>query len=298
MSLSPASLSPLGPLPGNASVTNRITIRDVRKTFQLKPGQSVTLDGKVSDRIPVLSGVDLDIRQGEFVTIVGPSGSGKSVLLDIIAGLTQPTNGFAAIDGHKVSRPHRETAYVFQQYALFPWRTALQNIEYPLEVRGVGRAARRERAQHLLNLFGLTGFEDRYPSQLSGGMQQRVAIARALSTDPQVLLMDEPFAALDAQTRDILQSELLRIWEQIKTTVVFVTHSIDEAIFLADRIVVMTARPAQVKESIVVDLPRPRDIDIRNSDAFNAYRARVWDALREEVSKAQRDWALASAYNA
>lgn len=297
------SVSPLGTLDGSTSPirapsANRIALRDVRKTFQLKPGQSVTLDGKVSDRIPVLSGVDLDIRQGEFVTIVGPSGSGKSVLLDIIAGLTQATNGTAAIDGHKVSRPHRETAYVFQQYALFPWRTALQNIEYPLEVRGVGRAARRERAQHFLNLFGLKGFEDRYPSQLSGGMQQRVAIARALATDPQVLLMDEPFAALDAQTRDILQSELLRIWEQIRTTVVFVTHSIDEAIFLADRIVVMTARPAQVKETIAVDLPRPRDIEIRNSDAFNAYRARVWDALREEVSKAQRDWALASAYHA
>ncbi|WGD32256.1 ABC transporter ATP-binding protein [Ancylobacter sp. WKF20] len=278
--------------------TSRISISDVRKTFQLKPGQSVTLDGTVSDRIPVLSGVDLDIRPGEFVTIVGPSGSGKSVLLDVIAGLTQPSAGFAAIDGKKVTRPHGETAYVFQQYALFPWRTALQNIEYPLEVRGVGRAARSERAQHFLNLFGLTGFEDRYPSQLSGGMQQRVAIARALATDPQVLLMDEPFAALDAQTRDILQSELLRIWEQIKTTVVFVTHSIDEAIFLADRIVVMTARPARVKEIIEVDLPRPRDIEIRNSDAFNAYRARVWDALREEVRKAQRDWALASAYNA
>ncbi|WP_051660875.1 ABC transporter ATP-binding protein [Bosea sp. 117] len=289
----PASITPSA----SGAATSRIAISDVRKTFQLKPGQSVTLDGKVSDRIPVLSGVDLDIRQGEFVTIVGPSGSGKSVLLDIIAGLTEPTAGFAAIDGRKVVRPHPETAYVFQQYALFPWRTALQNIEYPLEVRGVGRVARRERAQHFLNLFGLRGFEDRYPSQLSGGMQQRVAIARALATDPRVLLMDEPFAALDAQTRDILQSELLRIWEQIKTTVVFITHSIDEAIFLADRIVVMTARPARVKESVEVDLPRPRDSEIRNGDTFNAYRARVWGALREEVRKAQRDWALASAYN-
>lgn len=276
---------------------NRIAVKDVQKTFQLKPGQSVTIDGQTSDRIQVLSGIDLDIRKGEFITLVGPSGSGKSVLLDIVAGLTEPTAGFAAIDGQTVTRPHRQTAYVFQQYALFPWRTALQNVEYALEVRGIGRVERREKARAFLDLFGLSGFEDRYPSQLSGGMQQRVAIARALSTDPEVLLMDEPFAALDAQTRDILQSELLRIWEQIKTTVVFVTHSIDEAIFLADRIVVMTARPARVKEIIETDLPRPRDTEIRNSEAFNAYRARVWTALRDEVRKAQRDWTLAAAFN-
>jgi NitT/TauT family transport system ATP-binding protein len=275
---------------------NRIAIREVRKTFQLKPGQSVIIDGQTSDRIQVLSGIDLDIRKGEFITLIGPSGSGKSVLLDIIAGLTEPSSGFTAIDGQRVVRPHRETAYVFQQYALFPWRTALQNVEYALEVRGVGRAERRRTAQHFLGLLGLSDFEDRYPSQLSGGMQQRVAIARALSTDPEVLLMDEPFAALDAQTRDILQCELLRIWEQIKTTVVFVTHSIDEAIFLADRIVVMTARPARVKDIIEIATPRPRDAEIRNSAAFNTYRVRAWDALRDEVKKAQRDWALASAY--
>jgi NitT/TauT family transport system ATP-binding protein len=280
-----------------SATADRIIVSDLYKAFQLKPGQEVKVDGQISDRVKVLSGVDLDIRKGEFVTLVGPSGSGKSVLLDIIAGLTEATSGFAAIDGQKVTSPHRKIAYVFQQYALFPWRTALENVEYALEVRGAGRAERRQKAQHFLSLFGLNGFEDRYPSQLSGGMQQRVAIARALSTDPEVLLMDEPFAALDAQTRDILQSELLRIWEQIKTTVVFVTHSIDEAIFLADRVVVMTARPASVKEIIQVDLPRPRDADIRNSEAFTAYRARVWDALRDEVRKAQHDWALASAFN-
>ncbi|MBP1886157.1 ABC transporter ATP-binding protein [Sinorhizobium mexicanum] len=274
----------------------RIVVNSVRKTFALKPGQTVTVDGRVSNRIPVLDGIDLTIRKGEFITLVGPSGSGKSVLLDIIAGLTEASSGVASIDGAEVRKPHSQTAYVFQQYALFPWRTALENVEYALEVRGAPAAVRREKALYFLNLFGLKGFEDRFPSQLSGGMQQRVAIARALSTEPQVLLMDEPFAALDAQTRDILQSELLRIWEQIKTTVVFVTHSIDEAIFLADRVVVMTARPAKVKEIIDVDLPRPREIDIRNTDAFNAYRAWVWNSLRDEVSKAQRDWALASAY--
>lgn len=273
---------------------DRIDVSDLRKTFQLKPGQSVTVDGRRSDRVDVLGGVDLAIRQGEFITLVGPSGSGKSVLLDVIAGLTVASSGVARIDGQTVTRPHAGTAYVFQQYALFPWRTALENIEYAMEVRGAGRRERRERARELLDLFGLSGFEDRYPAQLSGGMQQRVAIARALANDPEVLLMDEPFAALDAQTRDILQSELLRIWETIKTTVVFVTHSIDEAIFLADRIVVMTARPARVKEIIDIDLPRPRDIELRNGDDFNRYRARVWEALRDEVRKAQGDWSLAA----
>ncbi|WP_061933245.1 ABC transporter ATP-binding protein [Aureimonas sp. AU22] len=273
---------------------DRIDVSDLRKTFQLKPGQSVTVDGRRSDRVDVLGGVDLAIRQGEFITLVGPSGSGKSVLLDVIAGLTVASSGVARIDGQPVTRPHAGTAYVFQQYALFPWRTALENIEYAMEVRGAGRRERRERARELLDLFGLSGFEDRYPAQLSGGMQQRVAIARALANDPEVLLMDEPFAALDAQTRDILQSELLRIWETIKTTVVFVTHSIDEAIFLADRIVVMTARPARVKEIIDIDLPRPRDIELRNGDDFNRYRARVWEALRDEVRKAQGDWSLAA----
>jgi NitT/TauT family transport system ATP-binding protein len=279
------------------ALANRISVTDLHKVFRLKPGQTINIDGQISDRIKVLSGVELDIQKGEFVTLVGPSGSGKSVLLDIIAGLTDATSGVAAIDGKAVTSPHRDAAYVFQQYALFPWRSALANVEYALEVRGVAKAERREKAQHFLSLFGLNGFEDRYPSQLSGGMQQRVAIARALATDPQVLLMDEPFAALDAQTRDILQTELLRIWEQIKTTVVFVTHSIDEAIFLADRVVVMTARPAAVKEIIEIDLPRPRDIEIRNGDQFNAYRARVWNALRDEVRKAQRDWQLASSFN-
>ncbi len=274
----------------------RIAVSAVRKSFNLKPGQTVTVDGVTSSRIAVLDGVDLTIDSGEFITLVGPSGSGKSVLLDVIAGLTEATSGVARIDGIEVVKPHPRTAYVFQQYALFPWRTALQNVEYALEVRGVPAAERRERAKDFLHLFGLKGFEDRFPSQLSGGMQQRVAIARALSTDPQVLLMDEPFAALDAQTRDILQSELLRIWEQIKTTVVFVTHSIDEAIYLADRVVVMTARPASVKEIVDIDLPRPRDLEIRNSEAFNAYRGRVWESLRDEVGKAQHDWTLASTY--
>ncbi|TPL78995.1 ABC transporter ATP-binding protein [Mesorhizobium sp. B2-3-14] len=275
---------------------NRIVVNDISKTFQLKPGQFVTVDGEATDRVTVLDGVDLAIRKGEFITLVGPSGSGKSVLLDIIGGLTRATGGDVQLDGRRITRPDPKTGYVFQQYALFPWRTALANIEYALEVRGVAKTERTATARHLLSLFGLAGFEDRFPNQLSGGMQQRVAIARALASNPEVLLMDEPFAALDQQTRELLQGELLRIWGKIKTTVIFVTHSIDEAIFLADRVVVMTARPGAVKEIIDIDLPRPRDGDIRASTEFNAYRARVWDVLRDEVNRAQKDWTLSPAF--
>ena len=276
---------------------DRIVVSDISKTFQLKPGQFVTVDGEATDRVTVLDGVDLSIRKGEFITLVGPSGSGKSVLLDIIGGLTQATGGDVQLDGRRITKPDPKTGYVFQQYALFPWRTALANIEYALEVRGVAKAERTATARHLLSLFGLAGFEDRFPNQLSGGMQQRVAIARALASNPEVLLMDEPFAALDQQTRELLQGELLRIWGKIKTTVIFVTHSIDEAIFLADRVVVMTARPGAVKEIIDIDLSRPRDGDIRASTAFNDYRARVWDVLRDEVNKAQKDWTLSPAFS-
>ncbi|MBZ9703016.1 MULTISPECIES: ABC transporter ATP-binding protein [unclassified Mesorhizobium] len=276
---------------------DRIVVSDIKKTFLLKPGQFVTVDGEETDRVTVLDGVDLSIRKGEFITLVGPSGSGKSVLLDIIGGLTQASGGDVQLDGRRITRPDPKTGYVFQQYALFPWRTALANIEYALEVRGVAKAERTVTARHLLSLFGLAGFEDRFPNQLSGGMQQRVAIARALASNPEVLLMDEPFAALDQQTRELLQGELLRIWGKIKTTVIFVTHSIDEAIFLADRVVVMTARPGAVKEIIDIDLPRPRDGDIRASAGFNGYRGRVWDALRDEVNKAQKDWTLSPAFS-
>ncbi|MER8421123.1 ABC transporter ATP-binding protein [Mesorhizobium sp. M0166] len=276
---------------------DRIVVSNIKKTFQLKPGQFVTVDGEATDRVIVLDGVDLAIRTGEFITLVGPSGSGKSVLLDIIGGLTQATSGGVQLDGRRITRPDPKTGYVFQQYALFPWRTALANIEYALEVRGVAKAERTATARHLLSLFGLAGFEDRFPNQLSGGMQQRVAIARALASNPEVLLMDEPFAALDQQTREILQGELLRIWGKIKTTVIFVTHSIDEAIFLADRVVVMTARPGTVKEIIDINLPRPRDGDIRASAAFNHHRARVWEALRDEVNKAQKDSTLSPAFS-
>ncbi len=274
----------------------KIRAQGVRKKFKLKEGQKVKNNGTVSSEIEVLAGIDLSIRKGEFLTLVGPSGCGKSVLLDIIGGLTGTTDGKVYLDGSMVERPSSKTGYVFQQYALFPWRNVLSNIEFGLEVQAVGKEERLKIAQRLISLVGLSGFEDRFTYQLSGGMQQRVAIARALATSPEVLLMDEPFAALDAQTREILQNELLKIWDKTRTTVIFVTHSIDEAVFLADRVAVMTARPGVVKQVINIDLPRPRDGDVRGSPEFADNRRKVWDLLKEEVIKAQKDWELASVY--
>jgi NitT/TauT family transport system ATP-binding protein len=274
----------------------KILISGVRKSFSVKPRGDAARREETAELL-ALDGVDLSVREGEFVTLVGPSGSGKSVLLDIVGGLAPASGGSVRIDGVEIRGPARNSAYVFQHYALFPWRGALANVEYPLELRGVGKAERREKARRLLALFGLSDFGDRYPHQLSGGMQQRVAIARALASDPEVLLMDEPFAALDAQTRELLQGELLRIWENIHTTVIFVTHSIDEAVFLADRVAVMTARPGGVKTIIDIDLPRPRRDDIRSSEEFNVYRRKVWEAMNDEVARSQReqDYTLESA---
>ncbi len=275
---------------------DKIKAEDVKKKFKLKEGQKVSNNGSVSNEVEVLNGVDLSIRKGEFLTLVGPSGCGKSVFLDIIGGLTSPTSGKIYLDNKPIGKPDFKTGYVFQQYALFPWRNALSNIEFGLEAQGVPKEERAKIARKLLSQFGLSGFEDRFPYQLSGGMQQRVAIARALATNPDVLLMDEPFAALDAQTREILQNELLKIWEGTQTTVIFVTHSIDEAVFLADRVAVMTARPGIIKQLIDIDLPRPRNGSLRSSGEFATNRHKVWDALKEEVIKAQKDWELASVY--
>jgi NitT/TauT family transport system ATP-binding protein len=276
-------------------IMDKIVAKGVQKKFRLKHGQQVNTNGTLSNEVVALSGFDLRIREGEFFVLVGPSGSGKSVFLDILGGLSAPSAGAVYLDDKPLGAPSAKMSYVFQQYALFPWRTALSNIEFGLESRGVPKEERLQTARELLSLLGLTGFEDRFPYQLSGGMQQRVAIARALATKPEVLLMDEPFAALDAQTREILQNELVRIWEGTGTTVVFVTHSIDEATFLADRVAVVTARPGSIKQIIDIDLPRPRNGDIRSSSEFAANRHRVWDSLKAEVNKAQKEWNLGSA---
>lgn len=274
----------------------KIKSEGVTKKFILKDGQQVNNNGLISNEIEVLQGVDLEIKKDEFLVLVGPSGCGKSVFLDIVAGLTSSTSGTVFHDGEPVNGANPKTGYVFQQYALFPWRNALSNIAIGLESKGVPQGKREEIARKLLAQFGLSGYADRFPYQLSGGMQQRVAIARALATNPDVLLMDEPFAALDAQTREILQNELVKIWEGTHTTVVFVTHSIEEAVFLADRVAVMTARPGVIKEVIDIDLPRPRGENTRSSNEFAANRSKVWEALKEEVNKAQKDWELTSVY--
>ncbi|TBW06935.1 ABC transporter ATP-binding protein [Azotobacter chroococcum subsp. isscasi] len=236
-----------------------------------------------AERVVALHDFDLEVRTGEFLSVLGPSGCGKSTFLSILAGLTEKSGGSLLVDGQPLEGINARQGVVFQGYALFPWRTVLENIEVGLEIRGVGRAERRERAREHLELVGLGGFGARYPHEISGGMKQRVAIARSLVYEPDVLLMDEPFAALDAQTREILQGELLRIWDQRKITIVFITHSLDEAIFLSDRIAVMTHRPGRVKELLEVPLPRPRLAELRNSEDFVHLRQRAWEVLKDEV---------------
>jgi NitT/TauT family transport system ATP-binding protein len=238
--------------------------------------------------VTAIADIDLEVRDGELVTLVGPSGCGKSTLLDLLAGLTRPTSGRVLIDGQPIDGPGLDRGIVFQQYALLPWRTARANVEFGLEAKGVKRKERHERAREFLSLVGLSGFEDRYPHELSGGMRQRVAIARSLAYDPEVLLMDEPFAALDAQTREVLQGELLRIWEQTRKTIVFITHGIDEAVYLGQRVVVLTSRPGTIKEVVDIDLPvRRQGEDLRSSPEFVRQRHHVWELLRDEVVKSQ-----------
>lgn len=248
----------------------RIVARDVERHF-----------GSGDGAVHALGPLDLEIHDGEFVCIVGPSGCGKSTFLMLVAGLMKPSAGLV---GRRASAPGRSPiAMVFQDYGIFPWKTVEANVRFGLQVTGVKRAPAREKARYWLDRLGLLDFADKYPSQLSGGMRQRVSIARALAVEPEILLMDEPFAALDAQLRLILQEDLLRLWEEDRRTVLFVTHSLEEAILLGDRIVVMSARPGRVLESEVVPFERPRDASIRDSAEFNELRGRLWAHLRGEI---------------
>lgn len=258
---------------------DKIIARNIRRVYQIKQKN----DNSIIE-FEAIKELDLTVKQGEFLAIVGPSGCGKSTFLDMIAGLAKPTSGEIFIDNKKITGPDLDRGIVLQGYALFPWRTVRKNVEFGLEVKKVPAKERHAISERYIELVGLSKFADRYPHELSGGMKQRVAIARALAYDPEVLLMDEPFAAVDAQTRETLQEELLRVWEKTKKTIVFVTHGIDEAVFLADRVAVMTANPGTLKEIVEINLPRPRD-GIRSSAEFGWIRHKIWKLLQNEPAE-------------
>ena len=254
-------------------MTVKIAVRDVGKRYSV---------GREAASFAALQGLDLDVREGEFLCIVGPSGCGKSTFLQMVAGLEPVSEGTLQVNGRPVQGPGADRGMVFQSYALFPWRTVMGNIEFGLEIKGHGARERHEIALRCAHTVGLRGFEQAYPRQLSGGMKQRVGIARALANDPEVLLMDEPFAAVDAQTREMLQAEILSIWRKANRTVLFVTHSVQEAVYLGSRSAVMTARPGRIKTIIDVDLPYPRDV---TSAEFGDLMRPVYAALKDEVLK-------------
>ncbi len=254
------------------SALNQLSIQGVSRTFTSARGQATQ----------ALLPVDFEVRENDFVTILGPSGCGKSTLLRIVAGLDFPTTGQVVLDGHPVEGPGADRGMVFQSYTLFPWLTIEQNIRFGLRERGMGLAEQKDRSDYFISKVGLRGFEQHFPKQLSGGMQQRTAIARALANDPKILLMDEPFGALDNQTRVLMQELLLGIWEAERKTVMFVTHDIDEAIFMANRVAVFSARPGRIKTELAVDLPHPRHYTIKTSPEFMDLKARLTEEIRAE----------------
>jgi NitT/TauT family transport system ATP-binding protein len=257
---------------------SKIELEKLRQVYYIRNQQT-----RKTEEFVALEEFSLSIKDGEFVSIVGPSGCGKSTFLDIVAGLTKPKSGSIRIDGQLVNGPALDRGFIMQGYALFPWRTVMRNVAYGLEVKHVPKRERLDICKQYIELVGLNGFEERYPNELSGGMRQRVAIARSLAYEPKVLLMDEPFAAVDAQTRETLQDELLRIWEKTKKTIIFITHSIEEAVLLADRVVVMTPRPGKIKKIVDIDLPRPRTAaDIRLSSDYSWITHSIWELLQSE----------------
>ncbi len=262
--------------------TPRLVARHVGKSFQLGRAELRAIDD-----------LTLSVAEGEFCCIVGPSGCGKSTFLRILAGLDRQTSGDLRIEARDLSKPL--TAMVFQEQSIFPWMTIERNVGYGLEMRGVHRSTRERVVDHYLEKVGLTHFARAYPHQLSGGMKQRASVARAFATDPEILLMDEPFAAVDEQTRALLQEELLRVWEEHRKTVVYITHSIDEALVLGDRVIVMSARPGRVKAEVGVTLPRPRSVyGLKSTPAFAELVAKVWEPLRQEVLSSFAGLAAAS----
>jgi len=229
------------------------------------------------------------VRPGEFLSIIGPSGCGKSTLFNVIGGLLGQYQGAVRVAGETISGPHKSIGMVFQEESTFPWRTVVDNVAFPLELIGMPKAERAERARHFISLVGLDGFENRYPGELSGGMRQRVSLARTLASEPKILLMDEPFAALDEQTRLLLGDKVLQIQQQLKQTTLLITHNITEAVQMSDRILVMTYRPGKMKRIVDINLPRPRTSEIVGSEAFGRYVAQIWSDLREEASRGMKD---------
>ncbi|HKG00971.1 MAG TPA: ABC transporter ATP-binding protein [Xanthobacteraceae bacterium] len=239
--------------------------------------------------LTAVDNVSLTVAPGEFLGVIGPSGCGKSTLFNVIGGLMDGYEGRVSVAGETVSGPHRSIGMVFQEESTFPWRSVIDNVAFPLEIAGLSKAERYEKARHFVDLVGLDGFERRYPAELSGGMRQRVSMARTLASEPKILLMDEPFAALDEQTRLLLGDKVLQIQQQLQQTTLIITHNITEAVQLSDRILVMTYRPGKVKRIVDIDLPRPRTSEIVSSEAFGRYVAQIWSDLREEASRGMRD---------
>jgi NitT/TauT family transport system ATP-binding protein len=255
-----------------------LVVADLAMRFATREGDVVALDD-----------VSFNVTPGEFLAVIGPSGCGKSTLFNIIGGLLSGYQGRVTVDGEPISGPHASIGMVFQEESTFPWRNVLENVAFPLEIAGVPKRERIDRARHFISMVGLDGFERRYPAELSGGMRQRVSMARTLASEPKILLMDEPFASLDEQTRLLLGDKVLQIQQQLKQTTLLITHNITEAVQLADRILVMTFRPGRVKRIVAIDLPRPRTSAIVSSEAFGRYVAQIWSDLREEASRGMID---------
>ena len=255
-----------------------LQVKDVTKHFPTPEGAVTAVDD-----------VSLSVRQGEFLAIIGPSGCGKSTLFNIVGGLLGDYEGEVSVAGERITGPHPSVGMVFQEESTFPWRTVLENVGFPLEIEGKPKAQRHDKARHFIKMVGLDGFENRYPNELSGGMRQRVSLARTLASEPKILLMDEPFAALDEQTRLLLGDKVLQIQQELKQTTLLITHNLTEAVQLSDRILVMTYRPGKTKRIVEIKLPRPRTSEIVSSDDFGHYVAQIWGDLREEATKGLKD---------
>jgi NitT/TauT family transport system ATP-binding protein len=270
--------TPAASVAGAEANDSILVVDDIVKRFETPEGPLIAVDH-----------VSLNVRPGEFMAVIGPSGCGKSTLFNIVGGLIDSYEGTVTVAGARVRGPHPAVGMVFQDESTFPWRSVIDNVAFPLEIAGMRKHERYARARHFISLVGLDGFANSYPAELSGGMRQRVAMARTLASEPKILLMDEPFAALDEQTRLLLGDKVLQIQQELQQTTLIITHNITEAVQLADRVLVMTYRPGRVKRMVDIALPRPRSSEIVSSDAFGRYVAQIWSDLREEASRGMRD---------